>query len=101
MKVIINLGADYNYKARHFIEKTFAMYDSQKITLEQKNKRIDNYVKILNILEKYKVDENNFIANIDEKDIVDFIKEIQEIERLFNKSFPKKKEIKIILTFCE
>ena len=101
MKVIINLGADYHYKARHFIEKTFAMYDSQKITLEQRDKRIDNYTKILNILEKYKVDNDNFIANIDEKDIVDFIKEIQEIERLFTKSFTKKKEIKIILTFCE
>ena len=101
MKVIINSGADYYYKATYFIKRTLAMYDSQKITLEQKNKRIDNYVKILNILEKYKVDENNFIANIDEKDIVDFIKEIQEIERLFAKSITKKKEIKIILTFCE
>ena len=101
MKVIINSGADYYYKATYFIKRTLAMYDSQKITLEQKNKRIDNYVKILNILEKYKIDENNFIANIDEKNIVDFIKEIQEIERLFAKSITKKKEIKIILTFCE
>ena len=101
MKVIINSGADYYYKATYFIKRTLAMYDSQKITLEQKNKRIDNYVKILNILEKYKVDENNFIANVDEKNIVDFIKEIQEIERLFAKSITKKKEIKIILTFCE
>lgn len=101
MKVIINLGADYHYKAKHFIEKTIAMYDSQKITLEQRDKRIDNYTKILNILEKYKVDEDNFIANVDEKDIVDFIKEIQEIERLFIKSRTKKKEIKIILTFYE
>ena len=101
MKVIINYGADYHYKARYFIEKTIAIYDSQKITREQKDKKIDNYVKILNILEKYKVDNDNFIANIDEKDVLDFIKEIQEIERLFNKSFAKKKEIKIILTFCE
>ena len=77
------------------------MYDRQKITLEQRDKRIDNYTKILNILEKYKVDNDNFVANIDEKDVVDFIKEIQEIERLFNKSFIKKKEIKIILTFYE
>lgn len=101
MKVIINLGADYHYKANRFIEKTIAMYDSQKITLEQRDKKIDNYTKILNILEKYKVDEDNFIANVDEKDIVDFIKEIQEIERLFMKSRTKKKEIKVILTFCE
>ena len=101
MKVIINDGADYYYKATYFIKRTLAMYDSQKITIEQRNKKIDNYIKILNILEKYKVDENNFIANIDEKDIIDFIKEIQEIERLFNKSFTKKKEIKIILIFCE
>ena len=101
MKVIINLGADYHYKARYFIEKTFAMYDSQKITLEQRDKKINNYVKILNILEKYKVDNDNFVANIDEKDVLDFIKEIQEIERLFAKSITKKKEIKIILTFCE
>lgn len=101
MKVIINLGADYHYKAKRLIEKTIAMYDSQKITLEQRDNRIDNYIKILNILEKYKVDENNFIVNIDEKDIANFIKEIQEIERLFTKSRTKKKEIKIILTFCE
>ena len=101
MKVIIDCGADYYYKATYFIKRTLAMYDSQKITLEQRDKRIDNYVKILNILKKYKVDENNFIANIDEKDIIDFIKEIQEIERLFAKSITKKKEIKIILTFCE
>ena len=101
MKVIINLGADYHYKARYFIEKTFAMYDSQKITLEQRDKKIDNYAKILNILEKYKIDNDNFVANIDEKDVLDFIKEIQEIERLFAKSITKKKEIKIILTFCE
>ena len=101
MKVIINLGADYHYKARYFIEKTFAMYDSQKITLEQRDKRIDNYAKILNILEKYKVDNDNFVANIDEKDVLDFIKEIQEVERLFNKSFTKKKDIKVILTVCE
>ena len=101
MKVIINLGADYHYKARYFIEKTFAMYDSQKITLEQRDKKIDNYTKILNILEKYKVDNDNFVANIDEKDVLDFIKEIQEVERLFNKSLTKKKDIKVILTFCE
>lgn len=101
MKVIINSGADYYYKATYFIKRTIAMYDSQKITLEQRDNRIDNYIKILNILEKYKVDENNFIANIDEKDIANFIKEIQEIERLFTKSRTKKKEIKIILTFCE
>lgn len=101
MKVIINYGADYQYKARYFIEKTIAMYDSQKITLEQRDKRIDNYTKILNILEKYKVDEDNFIANVDEKDVVDFIKEIQEIERLFIKSRTKKKDIKVVLTFCE
>ena len=101
MKVIINSGADYYYKATYFIKRTLAMYDSQKITLEQRDKRIDNYTKILNILEKYKVDNDNFVANIDEKDIVDFIKEIQEIERLFAKSLTKKKEIKIILTFCE
>ena len=101
MKIIINWGADYYYKATYLIKKTLSMYDSQRITLEQRDKRIDNYVKILNILEKYKVDENNFIANVDEKDVVDFIKEIQEIERLFNKSITKKKEIKIILTFCE
>ena len=101
MKVIINGGADYYYKATYFIKRTLAMYDSQKITLEQKNKRIDNYTKILNILEKYKVDNDNFIANIDEKNVLDFIKEIQEVERLFNKSFKKKKDIKVILTFCE
>ena len=101
MKVIINGGADYYYKANYFIKRTLAMYDSQKITLEQKNKRIDNYTKILNILEKYKVDNDNFIANIDEKNVLDFIKEIQEVERLFNKSFKKKKDIKVILTFCE
>ena len=101
MKVIINSGADYYYKARYFIERTLAMYDSQKITLEQRDKRIDNYTKILNILEKYKVDNDNFVANIDEKDVLDFIKEIQEVERLFNKSFTKKKDIKVILTFCE
>lgn len=101
MKVIINLGADYHYKVKRLIEKTIAMYDSQKITLEQRDKKIDNYTKILNILEKYKVDEDNFIANVDEKDIVDFIKEIQEIERLFMKSRTNKKEIKVILTFCE
>ena len=101
MKVIINNGADYYYKATYFIKRTLAMYDSQKITLEQRDKRIDNYTKILNILEKYKVDNDNFVANIDEKDVLDFIKEIQEVERLFNKSFIKKKEIKIILTFCE
>ena len=101
MKVIISSGADYYYKATYFIKRTFAMYDSQKITLEQRDKKIDNYTKILNILEKYKVDNDNFVANIDEKDILDFIKEIQEIERLFNKSFTKKKDIKVILTFCE
>lgn len=101
MKVIINWGADYHYKATCLIQKTISMYDSQRITLEQRDARVDNYVKILNILEKYKVDEDNFIANIDEKDVIDFMKEIQEIERLFNKSFAKKREIKIILTFCE
>lgn len=101
MKVIINWGADYHYKATCLIHKAIYAYDSQKITREQRDKRVDNYVKILNILEKYKVDEDNFIANVDEKDMVDFIKEIQEIERLFNKSFTKKREIKIILTFCE
>jgi hypothetical protein len=101
MKIIINWGADYHYKADYLIQKTIFMYDSKKITLEQKNTRINNYIKILNILEKYKIDENNFIANIDEKDIVNFIKEIQEIERLFNETFSKKKEIRTILTFCE
>ena len=101
MKVIINYGADYHYKARYFIERTIAMYDSQRITREQRDKKIDDYVKILNILEKYKVDYDNFIADINEKDVLDFIKEIQEIERLFNKSFAKKKNIKVILTFCE
>lgn len=101
MKVIINWGADYHYKARCLIEKTISMYDSQRITREQRDKKVDDYIKILNILEKYKVDENNFIANVDEKDMIEFIKEIQEIERLFNKSLAKKKEIKIILTFCE
>ena len=101
MKIIINNGADYHYKANYLIQKTIFMYDSQRITLEHRNTKINHYIEILNILEKYKIDENNFIANIDEKDIVDFIKEIQEIERLFNKSFTKKKEIKIILTFCE
>ena len=101
MKVIINDGADYHYKARYFIERTIAMYDSQRITREQRDKKIDNYVKILNILEKYKVDEDNFIANIDEKDVLDFIKEIQEVERLFNKYIKKKKDIKVSLTFCE
>ena len=101
MKVIINDGADYHYKARYFIERTIAMYDRQKITREQRDKKIDDYVKILNILEKYKIDYDNFIADINEKDVVDFIKEIQEIERLFNKSFAKKKNIKVILTFCE
>ena len=101
MKVIINYGADYHYKARYFIERTIALYDRQKITREQRDKKIDNYVKILNILEKYKVDEDNFIADINGKDVLDFIKEIQEIERLFNKSFAKKKNIKVILTFCE
>lgn len=101
MKVIIDWGADYHYKAERLIEKTISMYDSQRITREQRDKKVDDYVKILNILEKYKVDENNFIANIDEKDIIEFIKEIQEIERLFNKSLTKKKDIKVILTFCE
>ena len=101
MKIIINWGADYHYKATCLIEKTISMCDSQRITREQRDERVDNYVKILNILEKYKVDEDNFIANVDEKDIVDFIKEIQEIERLFIKSTTKKKEIKVILTFCE
>ena len=101
MKVIINSGADYHYKARYFIKRTIAMYDSQRITREQKDKKIDDYVKILNILEKYKIDCDNFIADINEKDVLDFIKEIQEIERLFNKSFAKKKNIKVILTFCE
>jgi hypothetical protein len=101
MKIIINWGADYRYKAKCLIQKTISAYDSQIITLEKRDAKIDDYVKILNILEKYMVDEDNFIANIDEKDVVDFIKEIQEIERLFNKSLTKKKEIKIILTFCE
>ena len=101
MKIIINWGADYYYKARCLIEKTISMYDNQRITREQRDKKVDDYVKILNILEKYKVDNDNFVANIDEKDVLDFIKEIQEVERLFNKSFTKKKEIKIILTFCE
>ena len=101
MKIIINWGADYYYKARCLIEKTISMYDNQRITREQRDKKVDDYVKILNILEKYKVDENNFIANVDGKDMIEFIKEIQEIERLFNKSLTKKKEIKIILTFCE
>ena len=101
MKVIINDGADYHYKARYFIEKTIAMYDSQKITREYRDKKVDDYIKILNILEKYKVDEDNFIANINEKDVLDFIKEIQEVERLFNKYLKKKKDIKVILTFCE
>lgn len=101
MKVIIDWGADYHYKAMCLIEKTISMYDSQRITREQRDKKVDDYVKILNILEKYKVDENNFIANVDEKDMIEFIKEIQEIERLFNKSLTKKKDIKIILTFCE
>jgi hypothetical protein len=101
MKIIINDGADYHYKATCLIQKTISMYDSQRITLEQRDTKIDDYVKILNILEKYKIDEDNFITNIDEKSIVDFITEIQEIGRLFNKSLTKKKEIKIALTFCE
>ena len=101
MKVIINWGADYHYKATCLIRKTISMYDSLRITREHRDAKVDDYVKILNILEKYKVDEDNFIANVDEKDIVDFIKEIQEIERLFIKSTTKKKEIKVILTFCE
>ena len=101
MKVIINSGADYHYKAKYFIERTIAMYDSQRITREQRDKKIDDYVKILNILEKYKIDDDNFIADINEKDVLDFIKEIQEIERLFTKTRKKKKEIKVILTFCE
>ena len=101
MKVIINWGADYHYKAIRLIQKTISMYDSQRITLEQRDTKIDDYAKILSILKKYKVDNDNYIANIDEKDVIDFIKEIQEIERLFNKSLAKKREIKIILTFCE
>lgn len=101
MKVIINWGADYHYKATRSIYKIIYEYDSQRITREQRDERVDNYVKILEILEKYMVDEDNFIANVDEKDMVDFIKEIQEIERLFNKSLTKKREIKVILTFCE
>lgn len=101
MKVIINWGADYYYKATCLIRKTISMYDSLRITREQRDTKIDDYVKILEILDKYKVDEDNFVANIDEKDMVDFIKEIQEIERLFNKSLTKKKDIKVILTFCE
>ncbi len=101
MKVIINWGADYYYKATCLIRKTISMYDSLRITREQRDTKIDDYVKILEILDKYKVDEDNFVANIDEKDVVDFIKEIQEIERLFNKSLTKKKDIKVILTFCE
>lgn len=101
MKVIINWGADYHYKATRLIYRTIAEYDSQKITREQRDTKVGDYVKILNILEKYMVDEDNFIANVDEKDMADFIKEIQEIERLFNKLLTKKKEIKVILTFCE